>query len=55
MIIVGNFDCDDDYELEDNGVIDNRIRNNYRSFKDIMLSIKSRLDKYIVNIFAFPF
>ena len=32
------------------GTILNRIRNNYRSFKDIMLSIKSRLDKYIVNV-----
>ncbi len=50
MIIVGTFDKDNDYGLEDNGVIDNRIRNNYRSFKDIMLSIKSRLDKYIVNV-----
>ena len=50
MIIVGAFDKDNDYGLEENGVIDNRIRNNYRSFKDIMLSIKSRLDKYIVNV-----
>ena len=50
MIIVGAFDKDNEYRLEENGVIDNRIRNNYRSFKDIMLSIKSRLDKYIVNV-----
>jgi len=50
MIIVGTFDKDNSYGLEDNGVIDNRIRNNYRSFKDIMLSIKNRLNKYLVNI-----
>ena len=50
MIIVGNLDKDDIYYLEDNGVIENRIRNNYKSFKDIILSIKSRIDKYFVNI-----
>jgi len=50
MIIVGNLDNDNNYSLENNGVIDNRIRNKYRSFKDIMLSIKSRLNKYIVDI-----
>ena len=50
MIIVGCFDKDNEYSLEDNGVIDNRIRSNYRSFKDIILSIKSKLNKYFVNI-----
>lgn len=50
MIIVGCFDKYNDYSLEDNGVVDNRIRGHYRSFKDIMLSIKSRLDKYIVSV-----
>ena len=50
MIIVGNFDKEVDSSLEENGVIDNRIRNNYRSFKDIILSIKNRLEKYIVDI-----
>ena len=50
MIIVGNFDNEDDYELENNGVIDNRIRNKYRSFKDIILSIKSRISKYFVDV-----
>ena len=50
MIIVSSLDNDNSYSLEDNGVIDNRIRNKYRSFKDIMLSIKSRLNKYIVDI-----
>lgn len=50
MIIVGCFDKDSNYSLEDNGVVDNRIRGHYRSFKDIMLSIKSRLDKYIVSV-----
>ena len=50
MIIVGNFENDDSYELECNGVIDNNIRSKYRSFKDIILSIKSRLNKYFVDI-----
>ena len=50
MIIVGNLDSDNDYSLEDNGVIDNRIRNKYRSFKDIMLSIRKYLNKYIIDI-----
>jgi len=50
MIIVSNVDNDTNYSLESNGVIDNRIRNKYRSFKDIMLSIRSRLNKYIVDI-----
>ena len=50
MIIVGCFDNEENYGLEDNGVIDNRIRNNYRSFKDIMLSIKTRLSKYITEL-----
>ena len=50
MIIVGNFDKDDDNILENNGVIDNRIRNKYRSFKDIILSVKSRMIKYFVDI-----
>ena len=50
MIIVSNLDNDNSYSLESNGVIDNRIRTKYRSFKDIMLSIKSRLNNYIVDI-----
>ena len=50
MIIVGNIEDDNDYKLEDNGVVDNRIRCKYKSFKDILLSIKKYLDKYIVNI-----
>ena len=50
MIIVGNFDSENNYSLESNGVIENRIRNKYRSFKDIILSIKSRIIKYFVNI-----
>ena len=50
MIIVGNFNSDINYSLESNGVIENRIRNKYRSFKDIILSIKSRLNKYFVEV-----
>ena len=38
MIIVCNLDSDNHYPLESNGVLDNRIRKKYRSFKDIMLS-----------------
>ena len=50
MIIVGNFEDDNSYSLEVNGVIENRIRNKYRSFKDIILSIRSRILKYFVTI-----
>ena len=50
MIIVGNFLDDNKYSLEENGVIENRIRNKYRSFKDIILSIKSLCNNYFVNI-----
>ncbi|MBQ3020692.1 MAG: UvrD-helicase domain-containing protein [Bacilli bacterium] len=50
MIIVGNFDKDTDNRLEYNGVIDNRVRSSYRSFKDIILSIKTRLNKYFVSV-----
>ena len=50
MIIVGNFDGDNSYSLEFNGVIDNRIRGKYRSFKDVIMSIKSRILKYFVNV-----
>ena len=50
MIIVGNFDEDNEYSLENNGVIENRIRNKYRSFKDIILSIKSKLSECFVNV-----
>ena len=50
MIIVGDFNTEDIYSLETNGVIENRIRNKYRSFKDIVLSFRNRLDKYFNNI-----
>ena len=50
MIIVTNLESDNEYPLESNGVVDNRIRNKYRSFKDILLSIKKYLNKYIVDI-----
>ena len=50
MIIVGNFNKDNIYSLETNGVIENRIRNKYKSFKDIILSVKTRLNKYFVDI-----
>lgn len=50
MIIVGCFDKDNDCILDNNGVVDGRIRKNYRSFKDIVLSIKSKLSMYFVNI-----
>ena len=49
MIIVGNFIDDNNYSLEENGVIENRIRSKYNSFRDIILSIKNRLGKYFVN------
>jgi len=50
MIIVGNFNDEIDVDTEHNGVIENRIRCKYRSFKDILLSIIKQLNKYIKNI-----
>ena len=50
MIIVGNFNTEDTFGVEANGVIDNRIRSKYKSFKDIIISIRSRIPSYIVDI-----
>ena len=50
MIIVGNFNTEDTFGVEANGVIDNRIRSKYKSFKDIIISIRSRIPNYIVDI-----
>ena len=50
MIIVGNFDECNNYALEENGVIENRIRFKYKSFKDIILSIRDYLNNCIVDI-----
>ena len=50
MIIVGNFNTEDTFGVEANGVIDNRIRSKYKSFKDIIISIRSRIHNYIVDI-----
>ena len=50
MIIVGDFSSENYTGLEENGVIDNRIRSKYKSFKDIVLSVKSRIERYFVNI-----
>lgn len=50
MIIVGNFNKEVNCELESNGVILNRDRIQYRSFKDIILSIKPKIEKYFVDI-----
>ena len=50
MIIVGNFNTEDTFGVEENGVIDNRIRSKYKSFKDIIISIRSRIPNYIVDI-----
>ena len=50
MIIVGNFNDEVDNDLAENGVIENRIRCKYRSFKDIIISILKYLKSYIKNI-----
>jgi len=49
MIIVGNFNNEIDTDLN-NGVVENRIRSRYRSFKDIILSIINYLKKYVKDI-----
>ena len=50
MIIVGNFNTEDSFGTENNGVIDNGIRSKYKSFKDIIISIRSKIEKYFKDI-----
>ena len=50
MIIVGNFNTEDSFSVEANGVIDNRIRSKYKSFKDIIISIRSRISNYFIDV-----
>jgi len=50
MIIVGSLNSDNEFMLESNGVINNRIRCKYRSFKDVIVSIAKYLKDYIVDI-----
>jgi len=49
MIIVGDFN--NEYECDfENGVVENRVRCKYRSFKDIIVSIYKYLKNYIKEI-----
>ena len=50
MIIVCDINEDKDYSKKENGVINDNIRLKYRSFKDIILSIKENLNNYIKNV-----
>ena len=50
IIIVGDFNEDKYYSKEISGIIENRTRNKYRSFKDIIISIKSDISNYFVNV-----
>ncbi|MBP3635515.1 MAG: UvrD-helicase domain-containing protein [Bacilli bacterium] len=50
MILVCNIDKDETYNKKENGVLKDIFRIKYRSFKDMVLSVKEYLYDYIINI-----
>lgn len=50
MILVCNLDSDETYNKKENGVLKDIFRIKYRSFKDMILSVKEYLYDYITNI-----
>lgn len=50
MILLCNLDSDEIYNKKENGVLKDIFRVKYRSFKDMILSVKEYLYDYITNI-----
>jgi ATP-dependent exoDNAse (exonuclease V) beta subunit len=50
MIMVGDFESDKVYDRDDTGLIALSSRLEYRSFRDIIMSVKDKLSSYIKNI-----
>ena len=50
MIIVGNFNEEVLSSYNNDGIVNSVIRNNYKSFKDIILSTKDKLKDNFINI-----
>ena len=49
MIIISDYNNENLFLKNEDGLVDEFVRINYRSFLDILLSIKNELDKYAVN------